>query len=150
MQFTTILASAFAAVASAQYVATTYSGISSPLYASTPVYAGNYGGYGRPQPVSYRPQPFGGRPSLGRSQEYSFTGARCARVNGQCYENNCNGSPDSPYCKTGEWAGCPCGFECAPTNGLCRDNGCAGVPSGRFFGDGVCTQQYVGCSCNLY
>jgi hypothetical protein len=68
--------------------------------------------------------------------------ASCGPINGNCYENGCNGytGKGSWTCTTGPYKDCPCGYHCGFVNGPC--SGCGGI-NGRCFGD-----TYYGCSCD--
>jgi len=70
--------------------------------------------------------------------------AACGTINGNCYENGCNGdsSLDGLTCTAGKYKDCPCGYGCsAKYIGPCAAYGCAGL-------DGSCTGDYLGCSCH--
>ncbi|KAJ3715210.1 hypothetical protein C8R42DRAFT_681994 [Lentinula raphanica] len=69
--------------------------------------------------------------------------ADCGPINGNCYDNGCDGdkSSDGLHCISGEYAGCPCGYGCNKNYvGPCEAFGCDGV-------NNVCTGTYRGCSC---
>ncbi|KAJ3787391.1 hypothetical protein GGU10DRAFT_416466 [Lentinula aff. detonsa] len=67
--------------------------------------------------------------------------ADCGPINGNCYDNGCDGdkSSDGLHCISGEYAGCPCGYGCNKNYvGPCEAFGCDGV-------NNVCTGTYRGC-----
>ncbi|KAJ3986458.1 hypothetical protein F5890DRAFT_1584732 [Lentinula detonsa] len=56
--------------------------------------------------------------------------ADCGPINGNCYDNGCDGdkSSDGLHCISGEYAGCPCGYGCNKNYvGPCEAFGCDGV-----------------------
>ncbi|KAJ3998354.1 hypothetical protein F5050DRAFT_1710556 [Lentinula boryana] len=56
--------------------------------------------------------------------------ADCGPINGNCYDNGCDGdkSSDGLHCISGEYAGCPCGYGCNKNYvGPCDAFGCNGV-----------------------
>ncbi|KAJ3849879.1 hypothetical protein EV368DRAFT_67065, partial [Lentinula lateritia] len=56
--------------------------------------------------------------------------ADCGTINGNCYDNDCDGdkSSDGLHCISGQYAGCPCGYGCNKNYvGPCDAFGCDGV-----------------------
>ncbi|KAJ3900328.1 hypothetical protein F5879DRAFT_925529 [Lentinula edodes] len=59
--------------------------------------------------------------------------ADCGTINGNCYDNGCDGdkSSDGLHCISGQYAGCPCGYGCNKNYvGPCDAFGCDGVGNG--------------------